>query len=181
MFRGKGKFDHLVRCVVVAVLTLLANSASAAPVFGSGLPAVLADAGSVSSTLTFPGTGSITAIELYFEFTHECEDNLFSTLTSPNGSTSVVQDRGLNRCSGVPTLFNSRNSLILQTFGGEEANGQWIFTMSDISPPDGNTGTLDVFSLEIVTSAVDSVPEPTALVLLISALAGLIVARRHLA
>ncbi len=134
------------------------------PVFGTGLPANLNDAGSVTSTLTFPGTGSITGIELFFQFTHECENNLFSTLTSPRGTTVIVQDRGLMRCSGDPQTFTSNNSQILQFYEGEDPNGQWTFTMSDIDPSDGFTGTLDVFSLDITAQrGINCPPGPAGL------------------
>ena len=98
-------------------------------------------------------------MELFFQFTHRCERNLRTTLRSPEGHVNFVMDRGLGRCSGVPTIFTSTNTELGEPrfFGGLEAGGNWTLTMAD-DINDGNFGTLDAWSLTITVKS--GTPQP---------------------
>lgn len=156
----------LLRVLFTGALLMCSISASALPVkvTGSGLPAAIPDPGTVMSTLVFPVSGPIQQMELFFEYTHQCEENLQAVLTSPTGTFVFVMVPGGKSCTGTLTTMNSTNDLVTGLYQGEEASGLWELSMSDVAPADGYSGSFDEWSLTI---EIESVGEPASVLLLL--------------
>jgi hypothetical protein len=56
-------------------------------------------------------------------------------------------DRGLKRCSGVPETFSSEAN-DLQAFFGEQAHGEWLFSIRDADSND-HSGALIAAALSL--------------------------------
>lgn len=84
------------------------------------------------ATFTLPADGKVSDVHLFFGFKTECEGDLWAMLTAPNGRNVVVMDRGLQRCSGTPTHFDSNNEELGSFFKGGRANGTWKFEFKDL-------------------------------------------------
>ncbi|PYU64703.1 MAG: hypothetical protein DMG49_25915 [Acidobacteria bacterium] len=82
------------------------------------VPRAIPDVGQITSAVTFPVRGTIVSMELFFQFTHQCERDLIMDLIAPDGHDVQVMNRGLQRCSGVLQTFTSDNTLI---------GGPWLF------------------------------------------------------
>jgi len=85
------------------------------------------------ATFTLPTEGRISDLHLFFAFKTECEGDLWAQLKSPTGTKVVVMDKGLRRCSGTPTDFDSNNEELGQFFKGGRANGDWTFEFKDLN------------------------------------------------
>ncbi len=117
-------------------------------VASSDVPKVIPDPGSVISAVTVPSNGRIVDVTTSFSFTHQCERDLVMRLRHPDGTTNVVMNRGLQRCSGVATTFTS-TSLTMQNMIGKSPAGLWTFTATD-DMADGYSGTLNSWQLNFV-------------------------------
>ena len=117
------------------------------PVTSTDVPKSIPDPGEVSSVLNFPETGAIVDMTLFFQFTHECGNDLVMDLIAPDGRVVRVKTQDFGECSGVPQRLPSINPQLGQPglFGGREAGGTWTLVTTDTSP--GFTGTLDTWSL----------------------------------
>jgi hypothetical protein len=69
------------------------------------VPRAIPDVGHITSTVTFPVSGTIVSMELFFQFIHQCERDLIMDLIAPDGHDVQVMNRGLMRCSGVLQTF----------------------------------------------------------------------------
>lgn len=167
----------LLRVLVGGVVLICSINVSAIPVkvFGSGLPAAIPDPGSVVSTLEFPVFGPIQQIELFFEYTHQCEENLQALLKSPEGTNVLVMTPGGKSCTGTLMTMNSTNSQITSFYQGENPSGIWELSMSDVAAADENSGTFDEWSLTIEAG---TVPEPATALLLLVGILGFAASRR---
>lgn len=116
----------------------------------TGLPENIPDPALITRVLNFPVQGAIVAMELFFEFPTQCERNHYASIRDPEGRTVNVMNRGLGRCSGVLTTFNSTNTQIGDSgfFGGRQAGGNWTFSMYDLDA-DGHNGILNDVRLTI--------------------------------
>jgi subtilisin-like proprotein convertase family protein len=85
------------------------------------------------ATFSLPVEGRVSDVRLYFAFKTECEGDLWGQLSSPTGARVVVMDKGLHRCSGTPTDFNSDNEELGQFFKGGPAEGNWTFEFKDLN------------------------------------------------
>ncbi len=81
-------------------------------VVATDVPRSIPDPGQTISSLDVTATGTIVDVNLFFQFTHQCERDLRMVLRAPSGSFVSVMDRGLERCSGVATTFISDNRLL---------------------------------------------------------------------
>ncbi len=143
-----GTFIHLPKCFLQPEC-VVPSCPSSFTVVASDVPLAIPDPGQITSTLTFPLSGPIACMELFFQFTHQCERDLTVDLISPDGRTVGVMDRGLMTCTGTPQTFTSINTQIGEPafFGGREAAGEWKLIFAD--DRSGSSGTLDTWQLSI--------------------------------
>lgn len=85
------------------------------------------------ATFNLPMEGRISDLHLFFGFKTECEGDLWGMLSSPTGAKVVVMDKGLQRCSGTPTHFDSNNEELGPFFKGVKAQGNWKFQFRDLN------------------------------------------------
>jgi subtilisin-like proprotein convertase family protein len=85
------------------------------------------------ATFSLPMEGRISDVHLFFGFKTECEGDLWAMLSSPTGAKVVVMDKGLHRCSGTPTHFDSNNEELGRFFNGGRARGTWKFEFKDLN------------------------------------------------
>lgn len=138
---------------VVCVLLAAVYCTHAQTIFAPGLPGPIPDPGQVIFSLNYPTAGTIVGMELFFQFTHQCERDLTIDMVAPDGTTVRVMDHGLMRCSGVSTTFTSLNTQVGDPafFGGHQAAGTWKFIVTDGTV--GNSGTLDAWRLTITAKS----------------------------
>lgn len=92
--------------------------------------------------LPVPVPGRIVKWELYFQYTTQCENDHFASLTSPGGRKLILMDRGLHRCSGERSTFTGSSDSSSGAFLGLRAKGNWKFMMVDLDE-NAFSGTLD--------------------------------------
>ena len=86
----------------------------------------------LETTFAFPVAGKVKSWEVHFVFETECENDYYSQVVSPTGRVLIVMDRGLRRCTGIPTVFTGESSDDIGAFVGSEAQGNWRFTFKDL-------------------------------------------------
>lgn len=137
---------------------------SCATISGAGLPITIADNTTTTATLTFPGSGTITDVNILSIIgTHSYTSDLTFTLTSPAGTSVVVLDGqcgsnddfnfGIDDASTTAVIcpltggntFTSANPLA--AFNGENPQGTWTLTISDNAAQD--FGSLTAWSVNI--------------------------------
>lgn len=128
------------------------------------VPRAIPDVGQITSAVTFPVSGTIVSMELFFQFTHQCERDLIMDLIAPDGHDVQVMNRGLLRCSGVLQTFTSDNTLIggAGFFGGAQAAGVWKLVVKDDGV--GFTGTLDSWRLTITVETTVAATRPVVVI-----------------
>jgi subtilisin family serine protease/subtilisin-like proprotein convertase family protein len=116
----------------VATVTITVNPVPSRNVTISSIdvPKNIPNPGQVVSTITVPNIGTILDVTASFSFTHQCERDLVMVVRHPDGTGNTVMDRGLERCSGVDSLFTS-TSLTMQNMLGKPAAGVWTITITD--------------------------------------------------
>jgi len=107
--------------------------------------------GTVSSTITLPGSGTVTSVELFMSISHTFCNDLDITLTSPNGQVrDITSDNGGGSDNGyltffvdaAPTLVTDaafmppysnlvRPEVLMGNMGGSATNGTWTLTVTD--------------------------------------------------
>jgi hypothetical protein len=99
------------------------------------------------ATFDVPVSGRITAWELDFAFNTECENDHYAAITSPNGRKMVVMERGLERCTGRPTVYYSNNTEA-GPFMGINAKGKWQFVFKDLDA-NFHSGALQKLTMKV--------------------------------
>ena len=110
--------------LVYVMLVYASDALAQTTVSASGLPTAIPDLAQITVPLNFPTAGTIASMDLFFQFTHQCERDLTMDLVSPDGHTVRVMDHGLMRCSGIAATFTSDNTQVGQStfFGGRQAH-----------------------------------------------------------
>ena len=140
---GFGLVDALAAVRLAESWTLLGTSANEIKVSVSAAPnAAIPDNGSVTFQLAIPQNILIDHVELTVDILHPNRGDLRITLTSPDGTTSIVMDRPLNGTdSGDNLLFRFGSN----AFWGENSAGTWMVTITDASG--NNVGTVRSLNL----------------------------------
>jgi subtilisin-like proprotein convertase family protein len=154
--------------------------------FPNAAPVAIADVATVNSVINVVGAGSsIVDMDLGTFITHTFAADLDITLTSPAGTVvTITTDNGAGNdnvfngtgwdddAGTAVTDFAFANNVVaanlvveeaLAAFQGENPNGTWTLTITD--DLDGDTGTLNSWSLEFLTSNGCQVP-PTGTIAL---------------
>lgn len=140
---GFGMVDALAAVRLAESWTLQGTSANEIRVSVSAAPnAAIPDNGSVTFQLAIPQDIIIDHVELTVDILHPNRGDLRITLTSPDGTVSIVMDRPLNGTeSGDNLLFRFGSN----AFWGENSAGTWTVTISDTKG--GNVGTVKSLNL----------------------------------
>ena len=101
------------------------------------------DNGSTTFQLAIPENIRIDHVELTVDIAHPNRGDLVITLTSPDGTVSIVLDRPLN---GTDTGDNLVFRFGSNAFWGETSAGTWTVTITDANG--GNVGTVNSLSLQ---------------------------------
>jgi len=142
---GFGLVDALAAVRLAESWTLSSTSANEVKVgvsatFNRAIP----DNGSTTFQLAIPDNILIDHVELTVDIVHPNRGDLTITLTSPDGTISIVMDRPLNGTdSGDNLLFRFGSN----AFWGENSAGTWTVTITDANG--GNVGTVISLSLQV--------------------------------
>ena len=104
------------------------------------------DGGGLTQTQSVTGlshTANIEAVQLRIEMTHPDPWELGIELTSPAGTRSIVNPVFNHALNGVANTLDW--TILSNTFYGEQPAGEWTLNVIDVA--EGNTGTLDTWSL----------------------------------
>jgi hypothetical protein len=102
------------------------------------------------ATFDVPVTGRITRWELHFAYRTECENDHFASIASPSGDKVTLMDRGLRRCTGMPTVYTSDN-VNGSPFVGSQAGGKWQFLFRDLDA-NSYSGNLEAVRMTLTVS-----------------------------
>lgn len=141
---GFGLVDALAAVRLAESWTARSTSAneaqSSATVSGSW---AIPDLGSASRVIALPSDIRIDHVELTVNISHPNRGDLRITLTSPDGTTSILLDKPL---AGTDTTDNLVFRLASNAFWGEDSAGNWTVTVSDMQG--GNVGTINSLTLK---------------------------------
>ena len=140
---GFGLVDALAAVRLAESWTSSSTSANEIKVGASAtMNTAIPDNGSVVFQLSIPQNILIDHIELTVNILHPNRGDLTITLTSPDGTISIVMDRPLNGTdSGDNLLFRFGSN----AFWGENSLGTWTVTITDAAG--GNVGSVQSISL----------------------------------
>ena len=140
---GFGLVDALAAVRLAESWTLLGTSANEIKVSVSkALNTAIPDNGSVTFQLALSQDILIDHLELTVDILHPNRGDLIITLTSPDGTTSILLNQPLN---GNDTGDNLLFSFGSNAFWGELSAGTWTVTISDAAG--GNVGTVKSLNL----------------------------------
>lgn len=108
----------------------------------------------ISSVISVPQSGSLFGVNVGVDITHTWRGDLIVMLRSPQGTEHTLH----NRTGGSED--NLIQSWQLDSFNGEEMQGDWTLTVSDNANLD--TGTLNNWQLTLTALSDDTPPEPVA-------------------
>ena len=108
----------------------------------------------ISSIISVPQSGSLFGVNVSVDITHTWRGDLIVVLLSPEGTEHTLH----NRTGGSED--NLVQSWQLDSFNGEEMQGDWTLTVSDNANLD--TGTLNNWQLTLTALSDDTPPEPVA-------------------
>ncbi|MCB5212165.1 S8 family serine peptidase [Rheinheimera aquimaris] len=108
----------------------------------------------ISSIISVPQSGSLFGVNVSVDITHTWRGDLIVVLRSPEGTEHTLH----NRTGGSED--NLVQSWQLDSFNGEEMQGDWTLTVSDNANLD--TGTLNNWQLTLTALSDDTPPEPVA-------------------
>ena len=108
----------------------------------------------ISSVISVPQSGSLFGVNVSVDITHTWRGDLIVMLRSPQGTEHTLH----NRTGGSED--NLVQSWQLDSFNGEEMQGDWTLTVSDNANLD--TGTLNNWQLTLTALSDDTPPEPVA-------------------
>jgi len=142
---GFGLVDALAAVRLAESWTLSGTSANEVKVGVSAtVNRAIPDNGSTTFQLAIPENIRIDHVELTVDIAHPYRGDLTITLTSPDGTISIVMDRPLNGSdSGDNLLFRFGSN----AFWGENSAGTWTVTITDANG--GNVGTVYSLSLQV--------------------------------
>lgn len=112
---------------------------------GEAVTRTIADEGSLVTTLDIAGDIEIEHILLNVDISHNWVGDLKITLTSPDGTESVMMDQPENGGYDGAALDFTFSSV---AHWGESSAGTWTLTIEDMAV--GDSGTLDAWSLEFL-------------------------------
>ena len=140
---GFGLVDALAAVRLAESWTLLGTSDNEMKVsISAAMNTAIPDNGSVTFQLALSQDILIDHLELTVDILHPNRGDLVITLTSPDGTTSILLNRPLN---GNDTGDNLLFSFGSNAFWGELSAGTWTVTISDASG--GNIGTVRSLNL----------------------------------
>lgn len=140
---GFGLVDALAAVRLAESWTLLGTSANEIKVgISAAVNSAIPDNGSVTFQLALSQDILIDHLELTVDILHPNRGDLVITLTSPDGTTSILLNRPMN---GNDTGDNLLFSFGSNAFWGELSAGTWTVTISDASG--GNVGTVRSLNL----------------------------------
>lgn len=113
--------------------------------------AVLADLGTVTRSLDLAADLRIDHVELSVNITHYNRGDLRITLTSPDGTESIIFNRPLNGADSGDNLVFKLSS---NAFWGERSAGSWTVVVEDLKT--GTAGTVNSLSLKAYGDAPDA-------------------------
>lgn len=115
----------------------------------------------VSHTITLPGFGSVESLEVALQISHPIVEQLYITLTGPEGQTVVLHSNTPSSQNPFSPVYESTTASFepLSPFIGIEGHGNWILTVYDFGP--GARGTLTGWGLRVRPSSLLQTPEPT--------------------
>jgi len=108
----------------------------------------------ISSIISVSQSGSLFGVNVSVDITHTWRGDLIVVLRSPEGTEHTLH----NRTGGSED--NLVQSWQLDSFNGEEMQGDWTLTVSDNANLD--TGTLNNWQLTLTALSDDTPPEPVA-------------------
>ena len=108
----------------------------------------------ISSIISVPQSGSLFGVNVSVDISHTWRGDLLVMLRSPEGTEHTLH----NRTGGSED--NLVQSWQLDSFNGEEMQGDWTLTVSDNANLD--TGTLNNWQLTLTALSDDTPPEPVA-------------------
>ena len=140
---GFGLVDALAAVRLAETWTAQSTSANEVQTSAtSSVSAAIPDLGSATRTFTLADDIRIDHLELTVNITHPNRGDLKITLTSPDGTVSVLLDKPLG---GTDTADNLVFRLGSNAFWGETSAGNWTVTVLDTKT--GNTGTINSLTL----------------------------------
>jgi subtilisin-like proprotein convertase family protein len=111
------------------------------------------------ATIAVPERGRVTAIQLDFEFSADCENDYWASLEAPGGQRVVIMDRGLHRCSGSARTFDG-TTIDPPSMVGTEAHGDWQLVFKDLDA-NAHSGSLRRARLRLTLDDNGSISEHT--------------------
>ncbi|MFL6853709.1 MAG: S8 family serine peptidase [Sphingomicrobium sp.] len=140
---GFGLVDALAAVRLAESWGLSGTSANEIKVGASAtMNTAIPDNGSVVFQLSIPQNILIDHVELTVDILHSNLGDLRITLTSPDGTISIVMDRPLNGTDSSDNLLFRFGS---NAFWGESSAGNWTVTITDANG--GNVGSVQSISL----------------------------------
>jgi subtilisin-like proprotein convertase family protein len=188
-----------IHCGLAALFVAGLSSAHAAPVTFSAtdIPVVIADQGTVTSTIHVTSPGNVIDVDTLLNITHSYDNDLVLTLS--HGATTVLlsyRNGGSGGADYADTLFDDSAALAinagyayapytgsfrpqepLSAFLGQQVAGDWILTATDMEA--GDSGVINNWSLVADFTPAAAVPEPASLALFIFGMMGLARSRRR--
>ena len=142
---GFGLVDALAAVRLAESWTLSGTSANEVKVgVSASVNRAIPDNGSTTFQLAIPENIRIDHVELTVDIDHPNRGDLRVTLTSPDGTVSILIDRPLNgNDTGDDLLFRFSSN----AFWGETSAGTWTVTITDANG--GNVGTVYSLSLQV--------------------------------
>lgn len=108
------------------------------------------DATPVTDTLTASGCIAIDSVAVWMDITHQDGDEVWFTLTSPNGTVvdlGTVENGGGNQTGWFPQTFGTAGNLTV--FENERGDGDWTLTAWDRYDYNNETGTINEWGLAL--------------------------------
>lgn len=157
----------------------MALGSTTSTVASTDVPKTISDRTTITSTLTFPGAGTITDVNVTLgNITHTYDADLDITLIAPDGTrVELTSDNGAGGDNYIGTVFDDaaatsitagtppftgtfRPEGSLATLNGKASNGTWTLEIYDDSNTD--TGTLNAWSITIAYGSGCSVCTPAS-------------------
>lgn len=149
---GFGLIDALAAVRLAETWTAVGTSATEVSASASNVTkAAIPDLGSVSRSISLSTDLRIDHVELSVNISHLNRGDLRITLTSPDGTDSIVFNRPKN---GADTGDNLVFKLSSNAFWGEASAGTWTVTVEDLKT--ANVGTVNSVTLKVFGDALTS-------------------------